>query len=315
MQLALWRDAWLDELRRQRRVSLHTQQAYRRHVDALIAQCKTAAQEPSPAFLRLCLAQAHAKGLAPRSLAQCLAAWRSLFAWAVAQGHLSADPCVGLKAPRADRLLPKALTPDQMQGLLEYCPADDDIAAWRDLAMFELLYSSGLRVSELVGLDLPPLPPDWRDSAGRLDLAQAEVEVLGKGRKMRRVPVGSKALQALQRWIELRPAWCTSDQPGDRAALFLGQRGARIGVREVQRRLARLGRMQAMPVGVHPHMLRHSFASHVLQSSQDLRAVQDMLGHASISSTQVYTRLDFQHLAQVYDQAHPRARRPSSTDS
>ena len=161
---------------------------------------------------------------------------------------------------------------------------------------------------------MPPLPPDWRESVGRLDLAQAEVEVVGKGRKMRRVPVGSKALQALRRWIALRPAWCTSEQPGDRAALFLGQRGARISVREVQRRLARLGLERGVPVAVHPHALRHSFASHVLQSSQDLRAVQDMLGHASISSTQVYTRLDFQHLAEVYDQAHPRARRTPPAD-
>lgn len=292
-----------------RRLSEHTRAAYARQVQLLLQQDRVSRNSPEQvngADLRGLLAELHGKGLSARSLAQTLAAWRSFFEYALAHGSVARNPVSGLKAPRADRLLPKALGPDAVRDLLDaQKPEPADIAAWRDRAMFELLYSSGLRLSELVGLDL--------QSGGRcgfLDPASGEVEVLGKGGRRRRVPVGRQAMAAIDDWLRVRGQWLKpSTPPEDRMALFLGERGARIHPRQVQQRLARWGRLCGLPVSVHPHALRHSFASHVLQSSQDLRGVQEMLGHQSISATQVYTRLDFQHLAQVYDAAHPRARR------
>ena len=215
------------------------------------------------------------------------------------------------KAPRA---LPKALSVDQTQALLDRAPAQvaNEPAALRDQAMFELFYSSGLRLSELVGLDLRYERSAQYESRGWLNLDEAEVVVLGKGGKRRSVPVGQAALAALRKWIAARPQLMPfSAAPEDAAALFLGARGRRISPRVVQLQLARVAREAGLPTHVHPHVLRHSFASHVLQSAQDLRAVQEMLGHANISTTQVYTRLDFQHLAKAYDQAHPRAGRKS----
>ena len=242
--------------------------------------------------LRRCLAQLHARGHAPRSLARMLSAWRSFYAWLGREGRVTANPCSGLRPPKGTRCLPHTLTPDALARLLDG-PVETDPITLRDHAMFELIYSSGLRLAELVGLDLSDV-----------DRAAGEVTVTGKGRKTRIVPVGRPALQALARWLQVRPALAR-----DERALFVGARGQRISPRVVQSRLTRLALARGLNQRVHPHALRHSFASHVLQSSGDLRAVQEMLGHASLSTTQVYTHLDFQHLAKVYDRAHPRAKK------
>lgn len=243
--------------------------------------------------IRRALAGLHARGLAPRTLARTLSAWRGFFHWLARQGRVAANPCLGLRPPKGDRRLPNALSVDEMARLL--APEAEDGACWtrRDAAMFELMYSSGLRRAELVGLDL-----------GQVDMAEAEVRVLGKGGKTRIVPVGSRALAALERWLAVRDS-VARDTP----ALFVGARGARIAPGVLARALRQLALRHGIGAHVHPHALRHSFASHVLQSSGDLRAVQEMLGHSSLSTTQVYTHLDFQHLAKVYDQAHPRAKK------
>jgi integrase/recombinase XerC len=245
--------------------------------------------------LRRCVAQLHAQGLGPRSLASLLSAWRGLYRWLARHKGYRANPAEGVRAPRPARRLPKALSVEQVQRLLE--PGGNDApAAACDRAMFELMYSSGLRLAELVALDL---------GDGRLDLKQGEVTVTGKGAKTRSVPVGARAREALEAWIEARALLAAPQEK----ALFVGARGRRIAPGVVQRRLRALAARQGLAGRLHPHMLRHSFASHVLQSSQDLRAVQEMLGHASISTTQVYTHLDHQALAKVYDAAHPRARK------
>lgn len=245
----------------------------------------------APHDIRRALATLHARGQQPKTLARTLSAWRSFYHYLARQGFVAANPCLGLRPPKGDRKLPNALSVDEMAKLLEG-PAE---AFWslRDQAMFELMYSSGLRRAELIGLDV-----------GDVDLDASEVTVIGKGRKTRIVPVGSQALAALRAWLPLR-GQVASDTP----ALFVGARGGRIGATALRLALNKLAVRHGVTAHVHPHALRHSFASHVLQSSGDLRAVQEMLGHASLSTTQVYTHLDFQHLAQVYDRAHPRARK------
>jgi len=306
-------DSWLAELAQVRRYSPHTVSAYRRDAAPLreLATTKPAAQIDA-ADLRRLLAQAHAGGASPRSLARRLSSWRQFFQWLSRQEVLAANPTDGLRAPRRSRELPKALAVDQTQALLEQAArrpaeagdADARATACRDLAMAELLYSSGLRLSELVGLDLRY--NGQGDSRGWIHLAEAEVTVVGKGNKRRTVPLGRPAIAALETWLQQRPRWVADP---DELAVFVGRRGRRIAPGVVQQRLARLGQAGGLPTRLHPHMLRHSFASHLLQSAQDLRAVQELLGHASLSTTQIYTRLDYQHLAQAYDQAHPRARR------
>lgn len=245
--------------------------------------------------MRRFVAQLHARGLGPRSLASLLSAWRGLYRWLVRHQGYRANPVEGVRAPKPGRRLPKALSVEQVQRLLEAGAADAPAAA-RDRAMFELLYSSGLRLAELVSLDA---------ADGRLDLREGEVTVTGKGSKTRTVPVGARARQALEAWVGVRAQLAAPQEK----ALFVGARGRRIAPGVVERQLRRLAARQGVPGRLHPHMLRHSFASHLLQSSQDLRAVQEMLGHASIATTQVYTHLDYQALARVYDASHPRARK------
>jgi integrase/recombinase XerC len=247
------------------------------------------------AQIRRFVAQLHARGLSPRSLASLLSAWRGFFRWLARHKGLKSNPAEGVRAPKPGKRLPKALSVEQVARLFDG-GADEGPGALRDRAMFELLYSSGLRLAELVAMDL---------ADGRLDLRESEVTVTGKGRKTRTVPVGARAKEALQAWIGARAQLAA---PGEKA-LFVGARGRRIAPGVVERQLARLALRQGIPGRLHPHMLRHSFASHVLQSSQDLRAVQEMLGHASIATTQVYTHLDYQALAKVYDAAHPRAKK------
>lgn len=297
--------AWLEHLRVERRLSPRTLQAYG---DAL-ARLRTLADAdgiaPSQArthHVRGWVARLHRDGLGPRSLAQLLSAWRGLYRWWGQQGGVVANPVDGVRAPKAGRPLPKALPVDQSVALAEAMPAGAAPAvAARDHCIVELLYGCGLRVGELVGLDVQSSPK----TTGWIDAAEGTAHVLGKGGKWRSVPVGRAALQALAAWLAERPSLARADE----TALLVGERGRRIAAGRVRARLARLALQAGLPTSVHPHMLRHSFASHLLQSSGDLRAVQELLGHANIATTQVYTRLDFQHLAKVYDAAHPRAHR------
>jgi integrase/recombinase XerC len=241
-------------------------------------------------------------GLGPASIALNLSAWRGLFRWWGEQGEVASNPVAGLRAPKAPKPLPKALPVDAAVALAAYVPSQgrDSLRA-RDHAIVEMLYSAGLRVSELTGLDATASA----SARGWVDEADATVHVLGKGGKRRSVPLGQAAVQALQTWRPQRALLV----PGDEPALFVTLQGQRLSCSQVRGRLKRLALQAGLPTHVHPHMLRHSFASHLLQSSGDLRAVQELLGHASIGTTQVYTRLDFQHLAKVYDAAHPRAQR------
>ena len=256
--------------------------------------------------IRRWAAQLHAHGLASRSIALTLSAWRGLYRWAGREGLVSLNPVDGVRAPKAAKPLPKALSVDQAVALAEQGEAHGNpLIDLRDHCMVELLYGCGLRVGELVGLDVNASG----HAAGWVDAADASAHVLGKGSKRRSVPVGEPALKALREWLSVRGQIAAHDE----AALFVGARGKRITPGQVRSRLKARALQAGLPTHVHPHMLRHSFASHLLQSSGDLRAVQELLGHANITTTQVYTKLDFQHLAKVYDAAHPRAKkRPPS---
>jgi integrase/recombinase XerC len=293
--------AWLDALEHQRRLSGATLANYR-HAMQRLRQLAGADRldQLDTHQLRRHAAQLRAQGLSPRSIALTLSAWRGLYRWLARHRGLARNPMAGLRAPKAPRILPKALSPEAAARLLEVVVDEASARAspdeLRDQAMFELLYSSGLRLAELVSLNV---------GDATLDLRAGEITVTGKGRKTRTVPVGSQARGALERWLAARACLARADE----RALFVGARGRRIAPGVVQWRLKRRGQRQGVSAKVHPHVLRHSFASHVLQSSQDLRAVQEMLGHASISTTQVYTHLDFQALAKVYDAAHPRAKK------
>jgi integrase/recombinase XerC len=292
--------AYLDELAQVRRQSPHTVSNYRRDLKVLSDLMAGLPGQSSVAQLetlqiRRFIAQLHGRGLGGRSLARMLSAWRGYFRWLVLRGEATSNPVDGVRAPKSPKALPKVLSPDEANRLLD-CSGDEAVQL-RDQAMFELFYSSGLRLAELASLDVSSLE----------DIAAGEVRVLGKRNKLRLVPVGSKARQAVLAWALRRVEMA----PVEQQALFVGQRGGRIHPRVIEQCLSQRALAQGLPTHVHPHMLRHSFASHVLQSSGDLRAVQEMLGHASIASTQVYTHLDFQHLAKVYDSAHPRAKRKS----
>ena len=290
-------DDYLAELADQRRQSPHTVSNYRRDLKRLLALAGDSDVGSLQVFqIRRFVARLHAQGLSGRSLGRMLSAWRGFFAWLGQHQLVAANPCDGIRPPKSPKLLPKALSVDEAAALLEPGEDDDPALTARDVAMFELFYSSGLRLAELAALDVGAL-----ESV----LQEGEVRVLGKRSKARIVPVGAKARDALAAWGLLREQLAGGDEP----ALFVSRRGARLSHRAIQDRLGRQALRAGLPRHVHPHMLRHSFASHVLQSSGDLRAVQEMLGHASIASTQVYTHLDFQHLAKVYDTAHPRAKR------
>lgn len=247
-------------------------------------------------------AQLHSQGLASRSIALTLSAWRGFYRWAGREGMVALNPVEGVRAPKAAKPLPKALSVDHAVALAESVDMPGDPAlAVRDHCMVELLYGCGLRVGELVGLDVRA----GAQAAGWVDAADALAHVLGKGGKRRSVPVGGPALKSLREWLTQRASLAALDE----AALFVSQRGTRITPSQVRSRLKARALQAGLPTHVHPHMLRHSFASHLLQSSGDLRAVQELLGHANITTTQVYTKLDFQHLAKVYDAAHPRAKK------
>ncbi|WP_077036997.1 tyrosine recombinase XerC [Pelomonas sp. KK5] len=297
---------YLDQARHQRKLAPRTLQIYE---DGL-RRLQHYAGADGVDLLRLSIQQARRwagrlhrdAGLAPRSVALELSVWRGLYRWLGKQSRVELNPFDGLRAPKAGKPLPKALSVDDAVQLADH---HDDKAhpaiEARDACIVELLYGCGLRISELTGLDLHVT----KASAGWLDVAAGEAQVLGKGSKRRSVPLGGKALQALQAWLALRPQLAAADEP----ALFVGRRGARLQAPQVRLALKQRALAAGMPAHVHPHMLRHSFASHLLQSSGDLRAVQELLGHAHITTTQVYTQLDFQHLAKIYDAAHPRAKK------
>jgi integrase/recombinase XerC len=286
---------YLDHLAHERRLSAHTTRNYARDIAALI---ELAGDTPLPRVqapeIRRFVAQLHGRGLDGRTLARMLSAWRGFFKYLARDHGYAINPALGIRAPRSARKLPHALSPDEATRLMEI--GETTTLALRDKAILELFYSSGLRLSELTGLDLDGV-----------NLRDATVRVTGKGSRTRIVPVGSHALAAIKDWLPQRRALLR----GEETALFVGKDGRRLGPRAVQARLKHWALRLGLSAKVHPHVLRHSFASHVLQSSGDLRAVQEMLGHASIATTQVYTHLDFQHLAKAYDAAHPRARRKS----
>jgi integrase/recombinase XerC len=289
-----WLEPYLVYLATQRRAAALTLENYRR--DLLRLHELAAGRAPGELTahdIRRFVARLHGAGLGGRSLARALSAWRGLFRWLIRRHEAVLDPAQGVRPPKSPQRLPKVLSPEQAQVLLD--AEAENALELRDRAMFELFYSSGLRLAELGGLDV---------NAG-LDLVERLVTVRGKRGKMRSVPVGARAAEALQAWLVERARWPGAAGP----ALFLTRHGTRMSPGAIRSRLARWAQTRGLGVHVHPHMLRHSFASHLLQSSGDLRAVQELLGHASVRSTQVYTHLDFQHLAQVYDAAHPRAKK------
>ena len=284
---------YLTHLAAERRLSLHTVENYRRDLASLHALAQSnALRDLDSTHIRHFIARLHSQGLSSTSLARRLSAWRGFYRFACKRLGFPRNPCIDLRPPKSRRVLPKALSPDSCAQLLDHAPENNlDV---RDKAMFELFYSAGLRLAELTSLDLPAL-----------DLPSGEATVIGKGNKSRIVAIGEKARQALTGWLSARAAMAAPTEK----AVFVNRHGSRLTSRQIQLRLERWAIKAGLPMHVHPHMLRHSFATHVLQSSGDLRAVQEMLGHANISTTQVYTHLDYQHLAKVYDQAHPRAKR------
>ena len=294
-----------------RTVALYTADLQKLQQHAL--QTGVALADVQHAHIRRWVAQMHSGGRSARGIALILSGWRGFYGWLGRTGVVTSNPALGLRAPRAPKPLPKALGVDEAVQLASYAGGNEPVGesrahspedlarmALRDRCITELLYGCGLRLAELVGLDV-------RGSAQSrcwIDQEAGEAHVLGKGSKRRIVPVGGPALAALDAWLAARGGW---ERAGDSPALFVSARGARLSVQHVRLRLKQRARAAGLATPVHPHMLRHSFASHLLQSSGDLRAVQELLGHASITTTQAYTRLDFQHLAQVYDKAHPRA--------
>ena len=285
--------AYLAHLANERGLSTLSCVNYERDIVVLLKLAGSAELKAlQPAHIRRFVATMHGKGLSGKSIARRLSAWRGFYQFLIHRHGYIGNPCIGMRAPKSPQTLPQALSPEQAGQLVEI--EDDSLLAMRDRAIFELFYSSGLRLAELVGLGI-----------GGLDLRDATVTVTGKGSKTRIVPVGSKAVEAIAEWLKLRPLIAAENE----VALFLNHRGKRLTSRAVQYRIKYWAIKQGVAGDVHPHTLRHSFATHVLQSSGDLRAVQEMLGHANIATTQVYTHLDFQHLAKVYDQAHPRAKK------
>ncbi|MEH6648753.1 MAG: tyrosine recombinase XerC [Motiliproteus sp.] len=293
-----WIDDFIDHLAAERMLSDHTLSNYRRDLDQLAAFADEHRlshwDQLDTRLVRRFIARLHSHGLSGKSLQRKLSSSRSFFRYLIREGRLQSNPALAVSGPKVAKKLPRPLDVDQLNEMLNH-PAREPLDI-RDLAMLELFYSSGLRLAELVSLDL-----------NQLDLRDASLQVLGKGRKTRQLPIGNQALKAIDRWLEVREQLADLNE----TALFVSQRGTRLSPRSVQLRLKRWGLAAGTQGKLHPHRLRHSFASHMLESSGDLRAVQELLGHADISTTQIYTHLDFQHLAEVYDKAHPRAKKTS----
>ncbi len=285
-------------LQAEKRYSPHTLQAYRRDIQKFTDFCQQQHidnwQQVDSLLLRQLVAQVHRQGLSGRSIQRFLSSLRSLFHYLLRHKHIKQNPLSGISAPKSPRKLPEVLSPDELDHLLSL--DENDPLAVRDMAIMELFYGCGLRLAELVSLDLE-----------QLSRGQTELKLTGKGNKDRRLPIGEKAHAAVQRWIKLRGQLAKEDEP----ALFVSKRGSRISKTAIAQRLKKWAAAKGMPQRIYPHLMRHSFASHILESSHDLRAVQELLGHENLSTTQIYTHLDFQHLAQVYDAAHPRAKKKS----
>ena len=310
-------ERYLEHVRVEKRLAARTVELYALDLQKLAhhaAEAQVGLLQVHTSHIRRWVAQMHSGGRSGRGIALILSGWRGFYVWLGREGLIASNPVQDVRAPKAGKPLPKALSVDDAVQLASFEGRECD-TPWlqaRDAAMVELLYSSGLRVGELIGLDAVASA----QARGWVDLQAAEAHVLGKGEKRRTVPVGAKALEALQRWLTVRAQGLPALQhPPDtatveaaQAALFIGRNGTRLTAQSVWQRLRRRSLLAGLAAPVHPHMLRHSFASHLLQSSSDLRAVQELLGHASITTTQVYTRLDFQHLAKAYDAAHPRAK-------
>ena len=299
---------YLEHVRVEKRLALRTVELYAADLQKLQRHAQIAQADLTSVnntHIRRWVAQMHGAGRSPRGIALILSGWRGFYGWLGREALVSSNPVQGVRAPKVPKPLPKALGVEEAVQLASFVAENENpVREARDHCITELLYGCGLRIGELVGLD-------GRASAaahGWIDMAAAEAHVLGKGNKKRSVPVGSKALEALAHWISLRPQWAGQD-----AALFINTRGSRLTPQHIRVRLKQRSLRAGLATPVHPHMLRHSFASHVLQSSSDLRAVQELLGHANITTTQVYTRLDFQHLSKAYDAAHPRATRTAKT--
>lgn len=298
--MSLDEDAWIPSFLRhlasERRTSAHTVSNYQRDLSRLVAFCRTQQLTQwtgvDSQHVRQFAASEHRRGQSARTIQRRLSAARTFFHFLIREGVRATNPAIGVQAPKAPRRLPATVDADQMAKLLD-ATVDESLDV-RDKAIVELLYSSGLRLAELVGLDLIDL-----------DLKDCTVRVLGKGRKERIVPVGRKALDALRTWLGIRGEFAAHDQ----TAIFVSRNGERLSPRSVQSRVTRWAKLQGIGVHLHPHLFRHSFASHLLESSHDLRGVQELLGHANLGTTQIYTHLDFQHLAKIYDAAHPRAKR------
>lgn len=289
---------YLGFLKNERGLSALTQKNYARDIQRLLDATKGQdLVDISHADIRKIVAQIHSKGLGGKSISRLLSSWRGFFNFLIDRHHFQQNPTNGLRAPKSAKKLPEALSIEQAIKLVDI--DENDPLSLRDHAILELFYSSGLRLSELVSLNID-----------QLDLSEGTATVTGKGNKTRIVPLGTHAIEAIQQWLTVRES--LNNQQVDETAVFVSKRGTRISARNIQSRLKGWAVKQGIDSAVHPHMLRHSFASHVLQSSGDLRAVQEMLGHANISTTQIYTHLDYQHLTKVYDAAHPRAKKKNA---
>lgn len=329
---------YLEHLRVDRRLAARTLSLYSDDLERLQKVAQEAGSgllQLQPFHLQRQVAVVRSAGHSPRTISRMLSGWRGFYQWALRQGLLQANPARDIHAPKSKRPLPKALSTDEAVQLASWRkPAADarksagqgasgssEEEAWlqaRDAAMTELLYSCGLRIGELLGLQTHPSAQAQQQGRGWIDWQDHMIHVMGKGSKWRSVPIGQEAMQALQDWLQLRSQGLTGgknerDDGDDADALFISRLGRRLSPQNAWKRLRQRSQQAGLAQPVHPHMLRHSFASHILQSSGDLRAVQDMLGHANIGTTQVYTRLDFQHLSQTYDAAHPRARKTRRT--
>lgn len=315
--LSVWMVAYLQHVRVEKRLAARTQALYTEHLQDLAQRCAAASvapQEVHESHIRQWVAQMRSRGLHARTIALVLSSWRGFYTWLGRQGHIQQHPVLGVRPPKSSKPLPKALSVEEALRLTEHAhasaepPAQEPHDLWRSIqqhCMVELLYGAGLRISELLMLDAQPTP----QSQAWIDLPSAEAHVLGKGGKRRTVPLGGPAVQAVQQWHQARADWLAQHPKADPTPLFVGARGQRLTPQVARAQLQAVARQAGINAHVHPHMLRHSFASHVLQSSADLRGVQELMGHADIRTTQVYTRLDFQHLAQAYEAAHPRAKK------
>jgi len=305
-----WVARYLDHVRFEKRLAERTVALYTLDLEKLSQYAQDAGvalNDVQTTHIRRWAAHMHSQGRSGRGIALILSGWRGFYLWMGREGLIAANPVQDVRAPKAPKPLPKALGVDEAMQLADYAASVDVADPWlecRDACVVELLYGCGLRVGELTGLDVQASA----HAKGWIDLQDAEAHVLGKGSKRRSVPVGSKALAALRAWLLVRAEGLNA-ATAQQTALFIGRNGTRLTAQAVWQRLRQRSLKTGLAAPVHPHMLRHSFASHVLQSSSDLRAVQELLGHANISTTQVYTRLDFQHLAKAYDLAHPRARK------